>query len=61
MNLYSLKNKFNNILKKINVGATAMEYVLIASLITVVAVAGYKAVGNGYSRIYNNISEAISN
>lgn len=46
-------------LKKTCRGATLIEYVLIASLLSVALVGGYKAVGSGYSRIYSNISKAI--
>lgn len=40
-------------------GATAMEYVLICTLITTACVVGYRRVGSGYQRIFNNIANAI--
>lgn len=46
-------------LKKACKGATLIEYVLIASLLSVALVGGYKSVGNGYTRIYANIGNAI--
>lgn len=45
--------------KKTHRGATLIEYVLIASLITLALVGAYKSVGTGYSRIYNNIDKAL--
>ncbi|MBR1734721.1 MAG: Flp family type IVb pilin [Alphaproteobacteria bacterium] len=45
--------------KRWSIGATAVEYTLIASLITTLLVVGYKRVGNGYKRIYNNIAHAL--
>ena len=45
--------------KKWSLGATAVEYTLIASLITTMLVVGYKKVGSGYMRIYNNLAKAI--
>lgn len=46
-------------LKKTCRGAALIEYVLIASLLSVALVGGYRAVGGGYQRIYENISNAI--
>ncbi len=46
-------------LKKTKNGATLIEYVLIASLLSLALIGGYRAVGNGYIRIYNNVSNAL--
>ncbi|MDR0677130.1 MAG: Flp family type IVb pilin [Holosporaceae bacterium] len=40
-------------------GATAMEYVLIATLLCVALIGGYKTIGNSYKHIYNNISDSL--
>jgi len=40
-------------------GATAIEYALIASLISVVAITGMKAVGNSIQSRLQNISSAM--
>ena len=45
--------------KRWSLGATAVEYTLIASLITTMLVVGYRRVGTGYTRIYNRIANAI--
>ena len=45
--------------KRWSLGATAIEYTLIASLITTMLVVGYRRVGTGYTRIYNNIVKAL--
>ncbi len=45
--------------KKAYRGAALIEYVLIASLLSVALMGGYKAVGGGYQRIYDNIGKAI--
>jgi Flp pilus assembly pilin Flp len=55
--MYIFKKYFRR--KFANVGATAIEYALIASLIAVSAIGGYKAVGSKYSKIYNDISNAL--
>lgn len=57
MSMYIFKKYFRR--KFANVGATAIEYALIASLIAVSAIGGYKAVGSKYSKIYNDISNAL--
>lgn len=46
-------------LKRTRRGATLIEYVLIASLLSVALVGGYRAVGSGYIKIYGNISNAL--
>ncbi|MCR4624106.1 MAG: Flp family type IVb pilin [Alphaproteobacteria bacterium] len=46
-------------LKKTHRGAALIEYVLIASLLSLALIGGYRAVGSGYKRIYNNISESL--
>ena len=40
-------------------GATAIEYALIASLISVAAIAGYHAVGDSVESSFNNTSEKL--
>ena len=45
--------------KRWSLGATAIEYTLIASLIATMLVVGYRRVGTGYQRIYNRIANAI--
>ena len=45
--------------KKSCKGATLIEYVLIASLLSIALVGGYRSVGNGYARIYGNISNSL--
>lgn len=46
-------------LKRNEKGATLIEYVLIASLLSVALVGGYKSIGTGYSRIYENINKEL--
>lgn len=46
-------------LKKTCRGAALIEYVLIASLLSLALVGGYRSVGNGYTRIYTNVSCAL--
>lgn len=41
-------------------GATAIEYALIASLISVVAISGMKAIGGSIKNRLNNISEQLN-
>jgi Flp pilus assembly pilin Flp len=40
-------------------GATLIEYTLIGSLIATMLIVGYRTVGNGYIKIYNNIANGI--
>ena len=40
-------------------GATAIEYALIASLISVAAIAGYHAVGDRVESSFNNTAEKL--
>lgn len=40
-------------------GATLIEYVLIACLLSVALTGGYRAVGNGYTQIYAKIGNAL--
>lgn len=54
-----LQFSFFNIIKYKENGAALIEYTLIGSLIVIMLMAGYKSVGSGYTRIYNNISNAI--
>ncbi len=42
-----------------SLGATAIEYTLIASLITTMLVVGYRRVGSGYQSIYNRIADNL--
>ncbi len=37
-------------------GATAIEYGLIASLISIVAIAAFKSVGSGLTLVFNQIA-----
>lgn len=53
-----MKRRFFRFLKNIK-GTTAIEYVLIASLIVLVIVASLRKIGNGYVDIYNNIGDSI--
>ena len=46
-------------LKKTCRGAALIEYVLIVSLLSLALVGGYRAVGSGYTRIYNNVESAL--
>ena len=41
-------------------GATAIEYALIASLISVGALAGYQALGNKVGSGYSNVEQALT-
>ena len=41
-------------------GATAIEYVLIAALISVAAIAAMGAVGNKVSTVLSNVANAIT-
>lgn len=53
--------KNRNLLKKRkHTGATLIEYTLIGSLIATMLIVGYKTVGNGYIRIYNNIENSLN-
>jgi Flp pilus assembly pilin Flp len=51
--------KIRNMLRRKTKGATAIEYVLIATLLSVALITGYKRIGNSYTTIYNNIASAI--
>lgn len=53
-----MKRRFFRFLKNIK-GTTAIEYVLIASLIVLVIIASLRKIGNGYVAIYNNIGDSI--
>ena len=46
-------------LKSKDMGATIMEYSLIVTLITVVIMGGYKALGLKYNGLFNNIGSAL--
>lgn len=49
-----LKNLFRN-----QVGATAVEYGIIAALIAVVAVVGFTAVGDGVNSSMNTVASKL--
>lgn len=42
-------------------GATAIEYALVASLISVAAIAGYHNLGNAVFGNFNNVDQALQN
>ncbi|MBQ3565463.1 MAG: Flp family type IVb pilin [Alphaproteobacteria bacterium] len=44
---------------KSNRGATAIEYVLICTLLSVALVGGYKKVGQGYTKIYDKLNKDL--
>ncbi len=50
-----MKNFFSRFAKDES-GATAIEYGLIASLISIVAIAAFKSVGSGLQTVFNQIS-----
>jgi pilus assembly protein Flp/PilA len=41
-------------------GATAIEYALIAGLITVVAIVALQGVGTGVNRVFTNVNKQLS-
>ena len=41
-------------------GANAIEYAVIASLISVAAVAGFNALGSNLKAMYNNVSNNVN-
>lgn len=45
---------------KDNSGATAIEYGLIASLISIVAIAAFKSVGSGLQTVFNQVSANLN-
>jgi pilus assembly protein Flp/PilA len=53
--------KFLNKIRKNEAGATAIEYGLIAALISVVLIATLGALGNNMRTSFNGISTAVSN
>ena len=42
-------------------GATAIEYALVASLISVAAIAGYHSLGDAVFGNFNNVDQALQN
>ncbi len=50
-----MKNFFSRFAKDES-GATAIEYGLIASLISIVAIAAFKSVGSGLQVVFNQIA-----
>jgi Flp pilus assembly pilin Flp len=57
MSMCFFKKRF--VKKLANAGATIIEYALIVSLIAVVAIGGYKAIGSKYMSVYDNISDVL--
>lgn len=47
-------------LKSRSKGATVMEYALLLCALSIVCVAGFRRIGGGYLKIYNNISDSLS-
>jgi pilus assembly protein Flp/PilA len=45
---------------KDNSGATAIEYGLIASLISIVAIAAFKSVGSGLQTVFNQVASNLN-
>jgi pilus assembly protein Flp/PilA len=56
----AMKNDFGAHFFKDQSGTTAIEYGLIAALISVVCIAGMVLVGNGLTGVYNSVSAAIT-
>jgi pilus assembly protein Flp/PilA len=56
----AMKNDFGAHFFKDQSGTTAIEYGLIAALISVVCIAGMVLVGNGLQGVYNAVSAAIT-
>jgi pilus assembly protein Flp/PilA len=56
----AMKNDFGAHFFKNQSGTTAIEYSLIAALISVVCIAGMILVGNGLQNVYNAVSAAIT-
>ena len=52
--------KLGTFLKKPYKGATAIEYVLIVSLIAIVLMASAKRVGKSYEKIYTDIVNGLN-
>ena len=55
-----MKNDFGARFFKDQSGTTAIEYGLMAVLISVVCIAGMVLVGNGLTGVYNSVSAAIT-
>lgn len=55
-----MKNDFGAHFFKDQSGTTAIEYGLIAALISVICIAGMVLVGNGLTGVYNSVSAAIT-
>jgi len=55
-----MKNDFGARFFKDQSGTTAIEYGLIAALISVGCIAGMVLVGNGLTGVYNSVSAAIT-
>lgn len=47
-------------LKSKTKGATIMEYTLLLCALSIVCVGGFRRIGGGYLKMYNNISDALS-
>ena len=48
---FKMKNSVN--------GATMIEYALIASLIAMICIGGFRRIGSSYGGMYNNIANAF--
>ena len=48
-------------IKRLGKGATMIEYSLIASLIAIATMGGYKVLGNSYRAVHTKITDAIAN
>jgi Flp pilus assembly pilin Flp len=57
-----MTGKFFRKLLKINDssrGATLIEYVLVATLLSIALIGGYRTIGNSYTKIYCRLGNAI--
>ena len=54
-----MKNLFAHFIRS-DIGVTAIEYALIAALISVVCIAGMTLVGNQLTAVYTAVSAAIT-
>ncbi|MDR2157914.1 MAG: hypothetical protein LBO02_01195 [Holosporaceae bacterium] len=52
---------FKKIFERINnsKGTTLIEYVLIATLLSVALIGGYRSIGNRYQTLYNRVGQAL--
>ena len=47
-------------LRKATKGATLIEYCLIASLLSIVLIGGYRSMGNSYKNMYDKITNGLN-